>query len=383
MQVNNAFVVSRIFEESLVSYTKGERLIINKGGTRSGKTYSILQLLFIIANVSKKPLIISVVSDALPHLRLGSIRDFEKILNAAGVKVDSIRNKTENTYKIGKSIIEFFGTENLGKVHGPARDILFINECNNIKNYEIFRHLSVRTRKAIFLDYNPVREFWLHDEIVGKRYYKLIVSTYKDNRFLTPEQITEIELNQHNKNWWRVYGLGLDGMVEGCIFTNWSEHVFDENLPFVFGLDFGFSSDPDALVKVAIDNGRKQLFLQELLYKNGLGSDSLYDILKTHCNNDLIIADCAEDRLISDFYRKGLNIRQSVKGPGSIKQGIKIMLNYQLIIAPGSHNLRKELNNYMWADKRSETPIDSFNHLIDAARYALYYNHIRGKAITV
>ena len=153
------FKATSVFEKNIRAYMSGATLIINQGGTRSSKSYSIMQLLFLIAYKSKNRLIISVCSYALPHLKLGVMRDFDNILMSYGINVGSIKNITESTYKIGNSLIEFFGVDNLGKVHGPARDILFLNECNYVK-HEIFEQLAIRTRSTIFLDYNPSREFW-------------------------------------------------------------------------------------------------------------------------------------------------------------------------------------------------------------------------------
>jgi phage terminase large subunit len=362
---------TNVFNYNYKAYRANNQLIINQGGTRSSKSFSILQLLAIIAIYDKRNLVISVVSYALPHLKLGAMRDFDNILVSLKIIPDSIKNKTDNVYKLGNSIVEFFGVDNLSKVHGPARDILFVNEINHVKE-EVFNQLSVRTKGTIFVDFNPTQEFYLQTEIIPHQKHTLIKSTYLDNQFLTPEQVKRIESNKHNENWWRVYGLGELGQLEGAIFQNWKFGEFDNSLPFGFGLDFGFSNDPDALVKVAIDNKRKKIYLNEEMYQNGQGFEVLYEKLKPICKNNQIIADCAEDRLIHDLRNKGLNITKSVKGAGSILQGIKFIQDFEIIITENSYNLAKELQNYIWSDKKSETPIDDFNHLIDAFRYCVY-----------
>jgi phage terminase large subunit len=359
---------TNVFEKNAIAYRNKERIIINQGGTRSSKTYSILQLLAYIAFYSKKELIISVVSYALPHLKLGAIREFEKILiNDFEISPAGIRNKTENTYRLGKSIIEFFGVDNLGKVHGPERDILYVNEGNYIKSYEIVNQLFIRTRHTIFVDYNPSREFWVHEEILPKRPHELIKSTYLDNNFLTAAQIAEIESRKDNEQWWRVYGLGELGQLEDAILTNWSYGQFDDNLPYGYGLDFG-SKHPDAMVKVGLDNKNRKLYWKEEIYKNGLSTDQLHALIQSrNVGRKLIIADSAGTRTITDLSKKGLNIRPVVKN--KIVDDIKQLKNYKIIITEDSFNLAKNLNNWVWLDKKGEIPIDEDDDLIDAARY--------------
>lgn len=358
-----------VFEKNLHAYVNCASLIINQGGTRSSKTYSILQLLCLIAKKSIKPLIISVVSKHLPHLKLGAMRDFDNILTDLGINPDSVMNKTNNYYRIGKSIIEFFGTDDLGKVHGPSRDILFVNEGNYIK-YDIFDHLAVRTTGCVFLDYNPNRSFWFHDEIQGKQKYEFIKSTYLDNEFLSPEQVERIEAKKHNKYWWLVYGLGELGKLEGTIFDwNWGD--FDNTLPYNYGLDFGVK-DPDAMVKVAIDKANKKLYWKQEIYQNSLSTAQLGKIIKSrNVGNSLIVADSQATRTIGDLRIEGLNVIP-VKKPRIIDR-IKFVWDFQLIIDPGSFDLEKELNTYVWLDKKGEIPIDEDNHLIDAGSYGSWY----------
>jgi phage terminase large subunit len=370
--------LTSVFSKNIDAYTnrasdKIQNLIVNQGGTRSSKSYSILQLLYFIATWSKKPLIISVVSRSLPHLKVGAMRDFDNILLSMGVIPDSIKNKSGSFYKVGESIIEFWGVDNLGKVHGPARDILFINECNYIKE-EIYDQLAVRTKGAIFLDFNPSRRFWYHESISGKVPHQLIKSTYLDNEFLTYAQIQRIEAKKANEHWWRVYGLGELGRLEGAIFKNWRIAEGDEwfnsiYLPYGYGLDFGVL-DPDAMVRVAIDKKNKKIYIKEELYETGNGTDELVKHVKPAVGKRLVIADSAGARHILDLRKAGVNIIGC--GRKDIVGGIKILLDYELIIHPESYNLIRELEMYEWADKTGEIPIDDFNHLIDALRYYTY-----------
>jgi phage terminase large subunit len=361
------FNVTSVFEKNTESFNNGASIIINKGGTRSSKTYSILQLLFIKALFSKKPLIISIVSYALPHLKLGAMRDFDKILLTYGMPPEKYKNISESNYKINKSIVEFFGVENIGKVHGPERDILYINECNYIKSYDIIRHLMVRTRATVFMDYNPTREFWIDTEIIGRRKCDIIHSTYLDNEHLTQRQIVEIESNKQNENWWRVYGLGLMGRLEDAILSNWEFGEFDETLPFIYGQDFG-SKHHDALVKCAVNHNQKLIYWKEELYENGLSTDDLIVKLNSRVNkNSLILAESAAPRTIEDIRKKGFNIKPVVKN--KVVDDIKALWGYKIIIDPTSYNLQKNLNNWVWLDKKGEVPIDTDDDLIDAGRY--------------
>lgn len=364
-----------VFEKNLLAYNAKQNLIINPGGTSSSKTYSILQLLYLIALQRKSPRVISVVSYAFPHLRLGAVRDFDSILTAQGIIPDNIRNKTDMTYRIGNSIIEFFGTENLGKVHGPRRDILFINEANNVK-HDIFTQLAIRTRECVFLDFNPVQEFWVHTEVMPKLKHELIKSTYLDNNYLDENTIRQIESRRHNENWWKVYGMGEIGSLEGAIFDNWRfeerNEVMEafENIPNGYAMDFGFHPDPDSLNRIAIDEKRKKIYVKEIIYDNFLGIEEL----STKIGNEItdrsksIIADSASPRMIYDLSKK-FNIKAVVKGGGSVLEGIRIMQDYEIIISSNSYNLSKEFQNYIWSDKKSGIPIDAFNHGIDNIRY--------------
>lgn len=364
---------TKVFEKNILAYQSGETLIINQGGTSSSKTYSVLQLLFLIAKLQKKARVISVVSYAFPHLRLGAVRDFDNILLDAGIIPGEVCNKTEMTYHIGNSVIEFFGTENLGKVHGPRRDILFINEANNVK-HDIYTQLAIRTRECTFLDYNPVQSFWVQSEIIPTFKHCFIKSTYKDNEFLDLNTIIQIEARRKNENWWRVYGLGEIGTLEGAIFQNWRDETpgevdkaFNEH-PTGFGLDYGFSPDPDALVKVAIDKRRKIIYAHECIYKTNNGTqDLINEIGKYVKRHELIIAESASPRTNLDLS-KHFNIK-AVSKTRTVADWLRELQDYQIVISENSFNLAKELQNYIWSDKKAGVPLDSYNHLIDSLRY--------------
>lgn len=364
-----------VFEKNILAYQDNARLIINQGGTSSSKTYSVLQLLFLIAKLNPKHRIISVVSFALPHLKLGAIRDFNKILLENGIIPDEVCKKTDMEYMIGNTIIEFFGTENIGKVHGPRRDILFLNEANNIK-HDIYTQLAIRTRECIFIDYNPVQSFWVHEEVIPSFPHTFIQSTYKDNTFLDSNTIMQIESRRKNENWWKVYGLGELGSLEGAIFQDWRYGDFDNTLPFGFGMDFGFN-DPDTLVKIAVDTKRKIVYWDEKIYKSGNSFDQLRQSVGVHCTREnKIVADCADARMIAQL-RRYFNVHPANKAKWSVGEALKMMQDYEHVITPESYNLGKELQNYIWNDKKAGVPVDGFNHLIDAGRY-YFLDTLRG-----
>lgn len=379
-----AFKTTSVFSRNLHAYVERVPIIINQGGTRSSKSYSIMQLLLLIAIKSTKPLIISVVSYALPHLKLGVMRDFDRMLVDYGINPGAVKNISESFYLINGTIIEFFGVDNVGKVHGPERDILFCNECNFIK-HSVFEQLLIRTRGTVFCDFNPSREFWMHDEILndaeagvtkGGLRYELIKSTYRDNEHLTDNQIGFIESKKLNAAWWRVYGEGELGRLEGAVFSNWRYGEFDKTFPHLFGQDYGFSNDPTTLIDVAIDRKGKRIFCDERVYSTELKSTgAIAQVNNAHAGSNLIVGDSAEGRLIWELRNEhGVNIQPCLQeSKKSVAARLMRLLDYELIVTENSFNLVKELNYYTWLDKKGKLVIDDFNHLIDPLGYAFDY----------
>jgi phage terminase large subunit len=365
--------LSSNFSKIYAAYRTGGKLIVQQGSQGSGKTFSTLQLLYFLASQKKCKRIITVCSFALPHLKGGAMRDFEKIIEENVCKANINHNKSNNTYHINNSIIEFFGIEgNEAKAHGLRRDILYINEANRRIDYKVFDQMFSRTHECTIIDFNPSNEFWYHEKIKGNFAHSYIHSTFADNEYL-PQSERENILSKKNKpgfeNWWRVYGLGELGKLEDCIINNWGYGDFDVNLPYSYGLDFG-SKDPDALVKVAIDRGKEIIYADEIIYNNNLSTNELSNLIKSKITlNSLIIADSASPRTIQDLKLTGLNIKPVVKGTGSVNEGIKVLQNFKIIITENSYNLAKELNNWVWLDKKGSIPLDANNHLIDAMRY--------------
>jgi phage terminase large subunit len=316
---------------------------------------------------------ITVASFALPHLKMGALNDWERILDFFQVDIDAVKNKSENTYRIGKSLIEFIGIEGAeAKGHGSRRNVLYINECNQRVGYDTFTQFYMRTNEVTFLDFNPCSEFWLHEKILPKVEHEFIHSTYRDNDLLSENERMNIESRKDDPAfaaWFRVYGDGLLGRFEGAIFQNWRVGEFDNSLPAIYGLDFGFN-DPDALVKIAVDEGRNIIYCDEVIYKNRLSTEALTQLMLLHVRpGSLLVADCASPRTLADL-RQNWRVFPAHKGKGSVVNGIKKMLSYEIVITERSKNLEHELKNYAWLDKQTGIPVSGADHLIDAVRYA-------------
>ena len=369
--MNLKIKTSEIYFKNLSAKT---RYVFNEGGTRSTKTYSLNQVAYTIAAKHLTPAIFSIVSETMPHLRKGAMRDFFIFLKKNNLYNEKYHNKSENIYHVNDSIIEFFSVDTPGKVHGPERDYLFANELQYI-DYDTFFHLAQRTRKRIYADWNPVSEFWVYDEYINNPQYKdditVIHSTLHDNPFLSAEIRKDILLRAaRDPNYKRVYLDGLIGQLEGVIYPNWSYGEFDNSLPYGFGLDFGFYPDPDSLVKVAIDQNNMKIYAKECFYNNELKINELKNQIKAHVNShELIIADSADPRMIAEIRDARFNIKPVKKYDGSVVEGIRLVQDYDIITDKESVNLVKELRNYTWNDKKSGIPNKGWDHLLDGIRY--------------
>ncbi len=352
-----------------------------QGGTSAGKTLAILAVLIDIA--AKKKTEISVVSESIPHLRRGAIKDFAKVMQWTGRWVADRWNKTLLTYNFANgSIIEFFSADSEARLRGARRQVVYINEANNI-DFESYYQLAIRTSEAIYIDFNPTHEFWAHTEVLPEQDAELIILTYNDNEALPDTIKRDIELNRTKAetsaywaNWWKVYGLGQVGTLQGAIYEDFEvvEGIDVSRAKFVaLGLDWGFSNDPTALV--AIYRQGDCLLIQELLYSTGLTNQDIADKLRSLGITRAweIVADSAEPKSIEEIYRLGFNIKPAEKGPDSVRNGIDILKRFKLQVTKDSTNLIKELRSYTWATdkegKNTGVPIDSFNHACDAMRY--------------
>jgi phage terminase large subunit len=353
-----------------------KRIKIIQGGTSAGKTYGILPILITKAATYSKTEI-SVVAETIPHLRRGALKDFLRIMKDTGRYFDERFNKSLLRYEFANgSYIEFFSADDSSKLRGARRDVLYINECNNV-TFESYNELAIRTKKAIYLDFNPANEFWVHTELKDEQDSDFLILTYKDNEALDNSIVQQIEKNRlkaetsaYWANWWRVYGLGEIGMLEGVIFSNWKTiDILPKEANLIgIGLDFGYTNDPTAIIEIYNYNGQR--IINELKYQTGMLNSDIANALPKHVP---VYADSSEPKSIEEIKRYGITIKGVTKGKDSINYGIDVMQRNEYLVTSNSTNLIKELRAYCWdTDKqgtRLNKPIDTNNHAIDALRY--------------
>jgi phage terminase large subunit len=353
-----------------------KRIKIIQGGTSAGKTYGILPVLITKAATFPRTEI-SVVAETIPHLRRGALKDFLRIMKDTGRYFDERFNKSLLRYEFSNgSFIEFFSADDSSKLRGARRDILYINECNNV-TFESYNELAIRTKKEVFLDFNPANEFWVHTELKDESDADFLILTYKDNEALDKSIIDQLEKNRlkaetssYWANWCRVYLDGEIGMLEGVIFSNWKsiDKLPTEAKLIGIGLDFGYTNDPTAAVEIYNYNGTR--ILNELVYRTGMLNSDIAKILPKHVP---IYADSSEPKSIDEIKRYGITIKGVTKGKDSINYGIDVMQQQEYLVTSQSTNLIKELRAYCWdVDKqgtRLNTPIGTNDHAITAVRY--------------
>lgn len=364
------------------------RIFVAQGGTRSGKTWSLLTVLCEWCYLNQNAnFTIDVVRASFPSLRQSVYKDFVTILQREGWYSEKFHNKTEHTYNLFGNQWRFFSAEAGGeKLRGAARDFLFCNEVNELSK-EVWSQLLFRCRYRVFVDFNPSMEYhWLYEDVIPRDDCTFTQSTYLDNPYLNEETIREIErLKDADPEYWRVYGLGERGQSRATIFHS---HVYDE-LPsgaklVAYGLDWGFSSDPTALVKVMRHGD--DLYIEELLYQGGLTNADIIDRLKDLGigRRDEIIADSAEPKSIEELHRAGFLCKPAKKGADSVRKGIDLMRRHKMYVKSDSLNTQKEFRNYKWkTDKNNRTlpePVDEWNHSVDAVRYVCLNRLLRKRA---
>ena len=353
-----------------------------QGGSSAGKTYAILPILIDIA--TKAPLSeISVVAESIPHLKRGAMKDFKKIMVETGRFFDDRWNATDFKYTFANgSQIEFFSADNDAKLRGARRDWLYMNEANNM-NFHSYTELASRTKKGVYLDWNPTNPFWFHDELINDSDVDFLIINYLDN-----EACPESALNFINKakqkadqgsgfwtNWYRVYGLGEIGSLEGVVFNNWVQcDAIPKEAEFIsYGLDWGFTNDPTSLIAAYRYEGK--IYVDELLYQTQLTNSDIVAKLKALnvSTSQCIVADSAEPKSIQDLTNAGFYVEPARKGPDSIKASIDRLQQYEIVVTKNSLNLIKELRQYKWAKDREgkalNAPEDVMNHAIDCLRY--------------
>lgn len=386
-----------------------KRIKVVPGSTSAGKTIAILSIL--IDKAIKNPgLEISVVAESVPHLKKGALKDFLKIMRMTKRYVEKNYNRTDRIYTFSNgSYIEFFGVkDDPDKLRGPRRDILFMNEASSLP-WEAYKQASIRTNYEIWIDFNPSHEFWAHDELLDDPDAEWCTLIYQDNEALEPAIVKEIEKarvkafydytlegdalfreenikNKYWANWWKVYGLGQLGVLEGVIFTNWE---IIENLPakarlIATGIDFGYTNDPTTIIDFYKWNGK--VIWHERTYQTGLKNRDIANELKRQGKNQFsnIIADSAEPKSIDEINEYGFNVEGAEKGADSINFGIDTIQQEDFLVTKQSGNVIDELRKYVWDEdkngKKINKPKDAWNHTIDPARY-VYIKHFAQKAL--
>lgn len=360
-------------------YSKADT-IVNQGGTSSGKTYAILQVLFTKALESECT--ITIVGQDIPNLKVGAFRDALDIINSD----DSIKqqifhyNRSDRIFTFkNNSIMEFNSYDNQQDAKSGKRDYLFVNEANGIP-YNMYEQLSLRTRKQVYIDYNPDTSFWVHDKIIPTNTTELIISDHRHNPFLSSKVREKIEaLKERDESLWKVYARGMTGRIEGLVLKKWYvlNESFEDKKLIGYGIDFGFTNDPTSLIEVRMQDG--DLYVQELIYETGLTNKDISDRMEVLgvSKGALIVADSAEPKSIEELRRRGWTIDGVKKGADSVMFGINLLKGYAINVHSSSKNLIKELEQYKWKVNKNgdslNVPIDDYNHAIDALRYLIMH----------
>lgn len=353
-------------------YNTEKRVTVCQGGTSSGKTYTILQVLLLLSAVTPKQ-VVTVVGQDVPNLKVGAWRDAKRIVsdNAVLQRMFVVSDGYLQLRCLNGSVVEFKSYGNEQDARSGKRDYLFVNEANGV-SYEIYWQLSIRTRKRVYIDYNPSARFWVHDRVLGGDDVLLTITDHRHNPFLSSEEHARIE-GIDDPELWRVYARGLTGRIQGVIYNN--IEVVDK-MPETYksrwlGLDFGFN-DPTALVEVRLSEGK--LWLDEVIYRQHMTNPEIYNVIKSNGLTDMqVVADSAEPKSIEELRRLGTRIEPARKGADSVRVGIATLQRYTLCVTRRSANIRKELSNYKWKVDGSgditNEPCDIFNHSLDAVRY--------------
>lgn len=346
------------------------------GGTSASKTISILVWLIDYCQTKQeKEKIASVISESHPHLEKGAILDFQNIMKDRGYWNEARWNQTKHTYTFETgNKLEFYSVDSYGKAHGIRRDVLFLNEANHI-DFKIADQLIVRTREIVWMDWNPSDEFWFYTEMLNKRDdIDFITLTYLDNEALDEATKKEIESRKGNKAWWQVYGLGQLGVIESRIYSGWN--IIDE-VPFEarlerYGLDFGYTNDPSAIVAIYYLNGG--YILDEILFAKGMSNAQIAETF-LNLKKALVIADSAEPKSIDEIRSYQINIQPTLKGKDSVRQGIQAVQAQQISVTKRSINVIKEYRNYLFITDKNGTitnePDHLYSHSMDAIRYGM------------
>ena len=352
------------------------RIVVNQGGTRSSKTYSLAQLIILRA-LQEQGKVYTICRKTLPALKSSAYRDFFNILEHHNLYNPNKHNKSELTYKLNNNLIEFISVDMSDKVRGRQRQVLWMNEATEF-TMDDFVQLSLRCTENIYLDFNPSDPYsWIYDKVMTRDDCTFIKSTYLDNPFLPEETIKEIErLKQLDSNYWKIYGLGDMAQPTETIYRQFeiSNNIPNDAELIAIGMDFGYSNDPTAIAEVFKLND--DLYINELLYSKGLTNQDIANKLRelNITRHIEIIADSAEPKSIEELYRQGFNIKGAKKGADSINMGIDVLRRFKLHITKNSTNALNEFKYYKWlTDKNghivNKPATNQQDHILDAVRY--------------
>lgn len=356
-----------------------QRIKIFQGGSRSGKSWALMQYCLYLITTETKPITISIVRKTLPALKRSVLRDFNIIAKSLGVYYLGEFNKTELVFNYNGHTIEFFSADDAQKIRGSTRDVLWCEECNEL-NIEDFRQLSMRTKREILMSFNPSDPVHFIYDLCERDDADLFISTYRDNKFIAPEVKKELErLKKRDPDFWRVYGEGQRAVFsQRQIFRDWNyidESEFPEELDWFMGCDFGYTNDPTAICLIAKKNDK--VFVKEVLYKTGMTNRDIANHLKSLGLDDLLMyCDSAEPKSIEELKQMGILAKPAIKGAGSINAGLSLMREFDFYISNKATNVKSEQMKYVWGELKDGTiinkAVDRDNHAMDCLRYGLY-----------
>ena len=356
-----------------------QRIKIFQGGSRSGKSWALMQYCLYLITTETKPITISIVRKTLPALKRSVLRDFNIIAKSLGVYYMGEFNKTELVFNYNGHTIEFFSADDAQKIRGSTRDVLWCEECNEL-NIEDFRQLSMRTKREILMSFNPSDPVHFIYDLCERDDADLFISTYRDNKFIAPEVKKELErLKKRDPDFWRVYGEGQRAVFsQRQIFRDWNyidESEFPDELDWFMGCDFGYTNDPTAICLIAKKNDK--VFVKEVLYKTGMTNRDIANHLKSLGLDDLLMyCDSAEPKSIEELKQMGILAKPAIKGAGSINAGISLMKEFDFYVSNKATNVKSEQMKYVWEELKDGTiinkAVDRDNHAMDCLRYGLY-----------
>ena len=368
-------IKTNVVYQHLVNSDK--KIIIEQGGTRSGKTYNIILWIIFEYCARNNDKVVTICRKSFPSLRATVLRDFMSILQSNNLYSEKYHNKSNSEYYLFGNLVEFISLDQPQKIRGRKRDLLFINEGNELF-FEDWQQLVFRTQERIVLDFNPSDEYhWIYDKVIVREDCDFFKTTYLDNPFVEDSIIQEIErLRDTDEQYWQIYGLGERAASRSTVFKYHEVNTIPQEAELIaYGMDFGYTNDPTTFVSVYTQG--LNLYIKEHLYKTQMTTQDINVFLKEEqLLNKPIYADSAEPRLINELRKMGHNIAPSIKGRDSVNAGIDLLKRYKINVLSSSINAISEFRNYKWREDKAgmliNTPEDKHNHIIDSCRYATY-----------